>query len=133
MVTIMQEENDRFSEYKTILTVSELTLKVKTCLETDFAEVWVEGEISNFRRPSSGHSYLTLKDEKSQIRAVIFRFMGRYLKFEPQDGMLVICRGKMSVYEPRGEYQLILDYMEPKGVGALQLAFEQLKEKQSEE
>ncbi len=133
MVTIMQEENDRFSEYKTILTVSELTLKVKTCLETDFAEVWVEGEISNFRRPSSGHSYLTLKDEKSQIRAVIFRFMGRYLKFEPQDGMLVICRGKMSVYEPRGEYQLILDYMEPKGVGALQLAFEQLKEKLSRE
>jgi len=133
MVTIMHEENDRFSEYKTILTVSELTLKVKTCLETDFAEVWVEGEISNFRRPSSGHSYLTLKDEKSQIRAVIFRFMGRYLKFEPQDGMLVICRGKMSVYEPRGEYQLILDYMEPKGVGALQLAFEQLKEKLSRE
>ncbi len=133
MVIIMQEENDRFSEYKTIFTVSELTLKVKTCLETDFAEVWVEGEISNFRRPSSGHSYLTLKDEKSQIRAVIFRFMGRYLKFEPQDGMLVICRGKMSVYEPRGEYQLILDYMEPKGVGALQLAFEQLKEKLSRE
>jgi len=133
MVTIMHEKNDRFSEYKTILTVSELTLKVKTCLETDFAEVWVEGEISNFRRPSSGHSYLTLKDEKSQIRAVIFRFMGRYLKFEPQDGMLVICRGKMSVYEPRGEYQLILDYMEPKGVGALQLAFEQLKEKLSRE
>lgn len=129
MVIMMQEENDRFSEYKTILTVSELTLKVKTCLEADFEEVWVEGEISNFRRPSSGHSYLTLKDEKSQIRAVIFRFMGRYLKFEPQDGMLVICRGKMSVYEPRGEYQLILDYMEPKGVGALQLAFEQLKER----
>ena len=129
----MQEENDRFSEYKTILTVSELTQKVKTCLEADFEEVWVEGEISNFRRPSSGHSYLTLKDEKSQIRAVIFRFMGRYLKFEPQDGMLVICRGKMSVYEPRGEYQLILDYMEPKGVGALQLAFEQLKERLARE
>jgi exodeoxyribonuclease VII large subunit len=132
-VIIMQEENHRFSGYKTILTVSELTQKVKTCLEGDFEEVWVEGEISNFRRPSSGHSYLTLKDEKSQIRAVIFRFMGRYLKFEPQDGMLVICRGKMSVYEPRGEYQLILDYMEPKGVGALQLAFEQLKERLARE
>jgi exodeoxyribonuclease VII large subunit len=130
---MMQEENDRFSEHKTILTVSELTLKVKTCLEADFEAVWVEGEISNFRRPSSGHCYLTLKDEKSQIRAVIFRFMGRYLKFEPQDGMLVICRGKMSVYEPRGEYQLILDYMEPKGVGALQLAFEQLKERLARE
>ena len=133
MTSMMQETNDRFSEYKTILTVSELTQKVKTRLETDFEEVWVEGEISNLRRPSSGHSYLTLKDEKSQIRAVIFRFMGRYLKFEPQDGMLVICRGKMSVYEPRGEYQLILDYMEPKGVGALQLAFEQLKEKLARE
>ena len=133
MIIMMQEENNRFSEYKTILTVSELTQKVKTCLEADFAEVWVEGEISNLRRPSSGHSYLTLKDEKSQIRAVIFRFMGRYLKFEPQDGMLVVCRGKMSVYEPRGEYQLILDYMEPKGVGALQLAFEQLKERLARE
>ena len=133
MCSMIQGENDRFSEYKTILTVSELTLKVKTCLEADFEEVWVEGEISNFRRPSSGHSYLTLKDDKSQIRAVIFRFMGRYLKFEPQDGMQVICRGKMSVYEPRGEYQLILDYMEPKGVGALQLAFEQLKERLTRE
>jgi exodeoxyribonuclease VII large subunit len=130
---MMQKENDQCSEYKTILTVSELTQKVKACLEADFEEVWVEGEISNFRRPSSGHSYVTLKDDKSQIRAVIFRFMGRYLKFEPEDGMLVICRGKMSVYEPRGEYQLILDYMEPKGVGALQLAFEQLKERLSKE
>ena len=133
MVIMMREENERFSQHKAILSVSELTLKVKTCLEADFEEVWVEGEISNFRRPSSGHSYLTLKDEKSQIRAVIFRFMGRYLKFEPQDGMLVICRGKMSVYEARGEYQLILDYMEPKGVGALQLAFEQLKERLARE
>ena len=130
---MMKDVNDRFSEYKTIWTVSELTQKVKTRLEADFGEVWVEGEISNLRRPSSGHSYFTLKDDKSQIRAVIFRFMGRYLKFEPQDGMLVICRGKMSVYEPRGEYQLILDYMEPKGVGALQLAFEQLKEKLGKE
>jgi exodeoxyribonuclease VII large subunit len=133
MAGMMNDVNDRFSEYKTIWTVSELTQKVKTRLEADFEEVWVEGEISNLRRPSSGHSYLTLKDDKSQIRAVIFRFMGRYLKFEPEDGMLVICRGKISVYEPRGEYQLILEYMEPKGVGALQLAFEQLKEKLGKE
>ena len=133
ITSVMQETSDRFSAYKTILTVSELTQKVKTHLEADFSEVWVEGEISNLRRPSSGHAYLTLKDDKSQIRAVIFRFMGRYLKFEPRDGMMVICRGKMSVYEPRGEYQLILDYLEPKGVGALQLAFEQLKDKLARE
>ncbi|MBW1838718.1 MAG: exodeoxyribonuclease VII large subunit [Deltaproteobacteria bacterium] len=124
---------DMFSDYKKILTVSELTLEIKHHLEEGFGEIWVEGEISNFRSPSSGHYYFTLKDGKSQIRAVIFRFMGRYLKFEPQDGLAVICRGKISVYEPRGEYQLILDYMEPKGIGALQLAFEQLKEKLEKE
>ena len=122
-----------FSDYKKILTVSELTLEIKHHLEEGFGELWVEGEISNFRSPSSGHYYFTLKDGESQIRAVIFRFMGRYLKFEPQDGLAVICRGKISVYEPRGEYQLILDYMEPKGIGALQLAFEQLKEKLEKE
>ena len=122
-----------FSNYKKILTVSELTLEIKHHLEEGFGEIWVEGEISNFRSPSSGHYYFTLKDGKSQIRGVIFRFMGRYLKFEPQDGLAVICRGKISVYEPRGEYQLILAYMEPKGIGALQLAFEQLKEKLEKE
>ncbi|MCK5257645.1 MAG: exodeoxyribonuclease VII large subunit [Deltaproteobacteria bacterium] len=124
---------DMFSNYKKILTVSELTLEIKHHLEEGFGEIWVEGEISNFRSPSSGHYYFTLKDGKSQIRGVIFRFMGRYLKFEPQDGLAVICRGKISVYEPRGEYQLILDYMEPEGIGALQLAFEQLKEKLEKE
>ena len=120
-------------DYKKILTISELTLKIKKHLEEGFDEVWVEGEISNFRSPSSGHYYFTLKDEKSQIRAVIFRFMGRYLKFDPHDGLRVICRGRINVYEPRGEYQLILDYMEPKGIGALQLAFEQLKKKLQKE
>ena len=120
-------------DYKKILTISELTLEIKKHLEEGFDEVWVEGEISNFRSPSSGHCYFTLKDDKSQIRAVIFKFMGRYLKFDPHDGLLVICRGRINVYEPRGEYQLILDYMEPKGIGALQLAFEQLKEKLQKE
>ena len=120
-------------DYKKILTISELTLKIKKHLEEGFDEVWVEGEISNFRSPSSGHYYFTLKDEKSQIRAVIFKFMGRYLKFDPHDGLQVICRGRINVYEPRGEYQLILDYMEPKGIGALQLAFEQLKKKLQKE
>ena len=122
-----------FLDYKKILTVTELTQKIKKHLEEEFEEIWVEGEISNFRSPSSGHYYFTLKDDKSQIRAVVFRFMGRYLKFEPHDGLLVICRGRINVYEPRGEYQLILDYMEPKGIGALQLAFEQLKEKLQKE
>ena len=122
-----------FLDYKNILTVSELTRQIKRHLEEGFEDVWVEGEISNFRSPSSGHCYFTLKDDKSQIRAVIFKFMGRYLKFEPHDGLSVICRGRINVYEPRGEYQLILDYMEPKGVGALQLAFEQLKERLKKE
>jgi len=118
---------------KKILTVSELTCKIKGHLEEGFKELWVEGEISNFRSPSSGHYYFTLKDAKSQLRAVIFRFMGRYMKFEPKDGLSVICRGRITVYEPRGDYQLILDYMEPKGIGSLQLAFEQLKEKLEKE
>jgi len=122
-----------FLDYKKILTVTELTQQIKRYLEEGFENVWVEGEISNFRIPSSGHYYFTLKDDKSQIRAVVFRFMGRYLKFEPHDGLLVICRGRINVYESRGEYQLILDYMEPKGIGALQLAFEQLKEKLQKE
>jgi len=122
-----------FLDYKKILTVTELTHQIKKHLEEGFEEIWIEGEISNFRSPSSGHYYFTLKDDKSQIKAVVFRFMGRYLKFKPQDGLLVICRGRINVYEPRGEYQLILDYMEPKGIGALQLAFEQLKEKLQKE
>ncbi len=126
-------EDNIFSEYKKILTVSELTLQVKKYLEKGFEEVWLEGEISNFRSPSSGHCYFTLKDDTSQIRAVIFRFMGRYLKFQPENGLQIICRGRISLYEPRGEYQIILDYMEPKGVGALQIAFDQLKEKLEKE
>ena len=118
-----------YLDYKKILTISELTQQIKQRLEEGFREIWVEGELSNLRSPSSGHYYFTLKDDKSQMRAVIFRFMGRFLKFALQDGLSVICRGRVTVYEPRGEYQLILDYIEPKGIGALQLAFEQLKEK----
>ena len=129
----MTENNSLLSNHKQILTVSELTLQVKKYLEKGFEEVWLEGEISNFRSPSSGHCYFTLKDDASQIRAVIFRFMGRYLKFQPENGLQIICRGRISLYEPRGEYQIILDYMEPKGVGALQIAFDQLKEKLKKE
>ncbi len=116
-----------------IFTVSELTSHIRDLLEGTFDEVLVEGEISNLRVPRSGHIYFTLKDEQSQIRVVIFRNQSRYLRFEPEDGQHVLCWGRVSVYEPRGEYQLLVDYMEPKGVGALQLAFEQLKRKLAEE
>jgi exodeoxyribonuclease VII large subunit len=116
-----------------ILTVSQLTAGIKDLLESNLDEVWVEGEVSNLRLPPSGHLYFTLKDEKSQIRAVIFKMQRRYLRFELEDGQHVICWGRVGIYEKRGEYQLILDYVEPKGVGSLQLAFEQLKDRLAEE
>ncbi|MBP1714450.1 MAG: Exodeoxyribonuclease large subunit [Deltaproteobacteria bacterium] len=114
---------------RSILTVSQLTSEIRSLLERSFENVWVEGEISNLRLPGSGHLYFTLKDEKAQIRGVMFRLQNRLLKFEPRDGLQVIGYGRVTVYEPRGDYQIILDYLEPKGLGALQLAFEQLKEK----
>jgi exodeoxyribonuclease VII large subunit len=121
------------SSIRPIYTVSQLTAEIKTILEQNFEHLWVEGEISNLRLPSSGHLYFTLKDESAQVRAVMFRLQNRLLKFEPADGLQVICYGRLSVYEPRGEYQIVVDYLEPKGLGALQLAFEQLKEKLSRE
>jgi exodeoxyribonuclease VII large subunit len=116
-----------------ILTVTQLTAQIKTLLEGTFPDVWVEGEISNLSIPQSGHAYFTLKDDQSQIRVVLFRSSQRFLKFTLQHGIQIICRGRVSVYEPRGEYQFIVDYIEPKGVGALQLAFEQLKERLGKE
>src|SRR5512136_106665 len=110
-----------------ILTVTQLTHQIKDLLEGTFPDVWVEGEISNLTAPQSGHIYFTLKDELSQVRAVLFRSAQRHLKFTLQDGMRVITRGRVGVYEPRGEYQIIVEYVEPKGVGALQKAFEELK------
>jgi len=112
-----------------IFTVSRLNAEIKGLLESSYPFVWVKGEISNFRVPASGHCYFTLKDEHSQIRAVLFRTQHRNLRFAPESGMEVLCQGRLSVYEPRGEYQLIVEVMEPQGVGALQLAFEQLKKK----
>jgi len=112
-----------------VYTVSEITQIIKLEIESSFPLVWVEGEISNFRRHLSGHLYFTLKDEKAQLRAVMFRLEARQLGFEIKDGLKVICRGRLTVYEPRGEYQIVVEVMEPKGKGALQLAFEQLKEK----
>lgn len=112
-----------------ILSVTELTLLIKEQVERVFSDVWVEGEISNLRIPSSGHLYFTLKDSSSQLKAVVFRSAHRNIPFQPADGQQVLCLGHLAVYEPRGEYQLIVDSLEPKGVGALQLAYEQLKER----
>ncbi len=118
-----------FQPQRKIYSVSELSQQIRNLLEKEFPDVWVVGEVSNFRAASSGHLYFTLKDESAQIRAVCFRNQARYLKFRPQDGISVIARGHLSVYETRGEYQLYIEYLEPAGLGALQLAFEQLKQK----
>lgn len=112
-----------------IYTVAELSLTVKNLLETSYPDVWVTGEVSNFRAAASGHCYFTLKDASAQIKVVCFRNQARYLKFRPQDGLAVIARGHLSVYEARGEYQLCVEYLEPAGVGALQIAFEQLRQR----
>ncbi len=118
---------------RTILTVSELTREIKEILEDRFLDVWVEGEISNLRIPPSGHIYFTLKDDACQIRAVLFKMQARTLRFVPEDGLHVVCHGRVGLYEKRGDYQLILESIEPKGIGALQLAFLQLKEKLEKE
>ncbi len=116
-----------------LLSVSDVTRLIRNSLEDQFQDVWIEGEISNLRAPSSGHLYFTLKDSQSQLRGVLFRSGALRLRFALQEGLAVIARGRISVYEPRGEYQLIVDSLEPKGVGAFQLAFEQLKERLSQE
>ena len=110
-----------------ILSVSELTTAIRGLLESSYGEVWVDGEISNCRLWNTGHLYFTLKDSGAQLRAVMFRSTVRYLRFKPEDGLRVVARGRISVYEPKGEYQIVCEHMEPHGVGALQLAFEQLK------
>src|SRR6476660_9618874 len=112
-----------------VYTVTELTVRVRDQLEEQFFEVWVEGEISNCRLWNTGHLYFTLKDSSSQLKGLMFRSTLRYLKFKPGDGWRVVARGKISVYEPKGEYQMVCEHMEPQGLGALQLAFEQLKKK----
>ena len=117
------------SHHKQILTVSQLTTRIKSLLEKSFPFVWISGEISNFSVPASGHFYFTLKDDRSQIQAVMFKGQNRNLKFLPEHGMQVLGFGRISLYEPRGAYQVILEYLEPEGVGALQMAFEQLKNK----
>ncbi len=114
---------------RAILSVSQLTDQLRGIVEEKFPAVWVEGEISNFRLYSSGHAYFTLKDENAQLRAVLFRTRTRRLRFEPGDGQHVIAFGSLEVYAQRGEYQLVVELLEPRGLGALQLAFEQLKQR----
>ena len=112
-----------------IYTVSQVTEIVKTALEVAFPQVWVEGEVSGYKKAASGHVFFNLKDDKSVIKAVMWQSTARKILFELKDGLKVVCKGKISVYEPRGDYQLYVDLVEPKGKGALQLAFEQLKAK----
>jgi len=110
-----------------ILTVTQLAALVRAALEGGVGSVWVAGEISNLRRAPSGHVYFTLKDEESQLDAVLFRSAAQALAFRPADGMEVLVYGRVSLYPARGALQLYVDTMEPRGLGALQLAFEQLK------
>jgi exodeoxyribonuclease VII large subunit len=111
------------------LSVSELTNSVRTTLESRFASVWVEGEISNFKAHSSGHWYFTLKDEGAQIRAKCFRSSNQRIRFRPNDGLHVRARGKLSVFAPRGDYELVVESLDPVGAGALRIAFEQLRDR----
>jgi exodeoxyribonuclease VII large subunit len=116
-----------------IWTVTELTVRVRDLLESEFFEIWVEGELSNCKIWNTGHLYFTLKDSATQLRGFMFRTALRYLKFKPVDGQRVIARGKISVYEPKGEYQFVCEHLEPQGLGALQIAFEQLKKRLQQE
>jgi exodeoxyribonuclease VII large subunit len=116
-----------------VLTVTELTAAIRGLLESSFGDVWVEGEISNCRVWNTGHMYFTLKDGSAQIKAVMFRSAMRYLRFKAEDGLHVTARGRLGVYEPKGEYQLVCEHIEPRGLGALQLAFDQLKRQLQQE
>ena len=123
------EANSTSATSSTVLSVHQLNLQVKQLIEGSTGVVWVQAEISNFKAHTSGHFYFSLKDKNSQISSVMFRGNNGRLKFRPTDGMEVLVRGRISVYEPRGSYQIVCDLMEPVGAGALQKAFEQLKEK----
>ena len=116
-----------------MLTVAELTARIRLQLESTYPTVWVEGELSNCRRWNTGHLYFTLKGGAAQIRGVMFRSAFRYLRFEPADGLRVVARGRISVYEPKGEYQVVAEHLEPFGLGARQLAFDQLRQRLAQE
>ncbi|MEZ0391642.1 MAG: exodeoxyribonuclease VII large subunit [Pseudobdellovibrionaceae bacterium] len=128
----MNENNLAIAKESTetaVLSVEELNRQIRQLIEGELGLVWVQGEISNFKAHTSGHFYFSLKDSKSQVSAVMFRGFNSRLKFKPVDGLEVVVRGRVSVYEPRGSYQIVCEMMEPVGAGALQKAFEQLKEK----
>lgn len=128
-----REEDQGKSKEPKVLSVSDLNRGIKDLLEGQFATIWLKGEISNFKAHTSGHFYFSLKDSKAQISAVMFRGYNSQLRFRPEDGMEVLVRGKITVYEPRGNYQIFCEMMEPVGAGALQKAFEQLKAKLQKE
>jgi exodeoxyribonuclease VII large subunit len=112
-----------------VLSVSQFTAQLKGVVESHFSSVWVAGEISNFSRPQSGHCYFTLKDDAAQLRAVVWRTAASRLKFDLQDGLEVVCRGSLDVYPPRGSYQMVVSEIEPRGIGALELALRKLRER----
>src|SRR5579862_8840717 len=122
-----------FAPRRKVYSVSELNASIRAVLDSEFTDLWVSGEISGVKLAASGHYYFTLKEREAQVRAVAFRSAHRYWKFRPQDGLAVLARGRIDVFEARGEYQLIVEVLEPQGHGALQLAFEQLKKKLAEE
>src|SRR5436190_17559448 len=122
-------EAQRAPVTRQVLTVTQLTTAIRDHLESEFFSVWVEGELSNCKVWNTGHLYFTLKDDRSQMKGFMFRTQLRYLKFKPVDGLHVIARGRVSVYEPKGEYQITCEHLEPRGLGALQLAFDQLKKR----
>jgi exodeoxyribonuclease VII large subunit len=121
--------DDQTSAAERVLSVSQFTAQLKSVVESNFSSVWVAGEISNFSRPQSGHCYFTLKDDGAQLRAVIWRTAASRLKFDLQDGLEVVCRGSLDVYPPRGSYQMVVSEIEPRGIGALELALRKLREK----
>jgi exodeoxyribonuclease VII large subunit len=124
---------EQLMQQRQAVSVSELTARLRTFVEREFFDVYVEGELSNFRRHSSGHWYFSLKDEGASLRCASFRMQNRMIRFVPEDGLHVIARGRLSIYDARGEYQLIVEHLEPVGAGALQLALEQLKKRLSED
>ncbi len=131
--TILAEEIEIQNNELHIVSVSDINSAIKNKLEGEFSLLWVQGEISNFKAHTSGHYYFSLKDDKAQISCVMFKGFNSRLPFQPESGMEVVVRGKVTVYEPRGNYQIFCEFMEPVGAGALQKAFEQLKEKLNKE
>src|SRR3954453_13632571 len=125
----MEQFELQFGPERQVVSVSELNAAIRGLLDREFFDVWVSGEISGTKLAASGHYYFTLKDAGAQVRCVCFRSTARFLKFKPQDGAAVLARGRIDVYEARGEYQLQVEALEPQGYGALQFAFEQLKKK----